>query len=300
MTNMTTTTVDRDAPFGFGAFTPLAPTFIAVVSTKARLIEELNKLASLLAPPTTLALEPGVYDFTGDFLQRFVIRGKNVTIEGKRGARVVLQNFGLILPVNVANNVLIQDLHFRSNGDRSTSPRDAIDLTAMVPTGLTTTTQSTALAARVRITHCSFDGYFDIGVYSRTYAGAPRLLATIDQCLFFDANPGKPADVINDVLAFTNRGAINFDSLEDPNRTGTKAPQLVGNARATVAYNVFVNVWRRCPRIATGNFGYVFNNFLYQWGFGNDGDGTQGTSTWSGMVVGGGRESSEGGPTEPR
>jgi hypothetical protein len=214
----------------------------------------------------------------------------------------VLQNFGLILSLKSIDNILIQDLLFPSDGT-ATGPRDAIDLDAeelpkpssgMPPTP-TTTTQST-VEAHVRITHCSFDGYFDVSVDSRSYAGAPRLLATVHQRLFFDADPGSPTTEDDQgVLAFTNRGAINFGSLEDPNATGANPPQLVGNARVTIAYNVFVNVWRRCPRIANGNFGHIYNNFLYQWGFGFnrklngvDLKGTKGTNTWRGMEVGGG------------
>ena len=49
--------------------------------------------------------------------------------------------------------------------------------------------------------------------------------------------------------------------------------RLTGNSAVTIAFNVFEDVWRRSPRIAqTGNFGHVFNNLLYHWGFGNNDD----------------------------
>lgn len=287
--NTTATTVDRDIPFGFGAFTPTGTAIDVAVPDKARLIEELNKLAVASAPATRLTLAANVYDFTSDAVQQFTIRAQNVTIQSAPDARVVLQDFGLLLEIDSIDNILIRNLLFRSDGSEETV-RGAIDMRAIEPTGPTTNTQVSTTAAHVRITHCSFDGYFDIAVDSRSYAGAPRLLVTIDQCLFFDATPGQPTRKINGVRAFTNRGAINFGSLEDPNRgNNPNPPQLVGNARVTVAYNVFVNVWRRCPRVATGNFGHIFNNFLYQWGFGNDEDKSgNGTSTWRGMEVGGG------------
>jgi pectate lyase len=285
----------RDNPFGFGAFTfPTQPTppgpDLLMATDVATLKAHLMTLADATRTRVTvLTLAANVYDFTSDPVQKYTIRAKNVTIQSAANARVVLQNFGLLLELDSIDNILIQDILFRSNGNRD-STHDAIELTANKPTGSTTNVQRTDVQAHVRITHCSFDGYFDICVDSRSYAGAPQLRATIDQCLFFDANPGKPntAPAGETILPFTNRGAINFGSLEDPNNRG--GAQLVGNALVTVAYNVFVDIWRRCPRIATANFGHIYNNFLYQWGIGSlpPGIATQGTNTWRGMEIGGG------------
>jgi pectate lyase len=285
----------RDNPFGFGSFTfPTQPTppgpDLLTATDVATLKPHLMTLGDATRTRVTvLTLAANVYDFTNESVQKYTIRAKNVTIQSAANARVVLQNFGLLLELDSIDNILIQDLLFRSNGNRD-STRDAIELTANKPTGSTTNVQRTDVQAHVRITHCSFDGYFDICVDSRSYAGAPQLRATIDQCLFFDANPGEPSTPLagETILPFTNRGAINFGSLEDPNNRG--GAQLVGNALVTVAYNVFVNIWRRCPRIATANFGHVYNNFLYQWGFGSRPPGTldKGTNTWRGMEIGGG------------
>jgi pectate lyase len=284
----------RDGPFGFGAFTfPTQPTPPGIALLTATDVATLKPHLEALADATrtqvtVLTLGANTYDFTSEAVQKYTIRAKNVKIKAAPDARVVLKNLGLLLELDSIDNILIQDILFRSDGMRAT-PHDAIDMTAIKPTGPTTSVPRSDLQAHVRITHCSFDGYFDICVDSRSYAGAPQLRATIDQCLFFDANPGKPTTPFpgDTILPFTNRGAINFGSLEDPSNPG--GPQLVGNALVTVAYNVFVNIWRRCPRVSTANFGHIYNNFLYQWGFGNEpGSSSNGTNTWRGMEIGGG------------
>src|SRR5204863_6257895 len=57
-----------------------------------------------------LTLAEGIYDFTREPVKTFTIRAKNMTIQGAAGARVVLQNFGLVLELDTIDNILIQDL----------------------------------------------------------------------------------------------------------------------------------------------------------------------------------------------
>ncbi|MFP5246846.1 MAG: hypothetical protein ACLGH0_09135 [Thermoanaerobaculia bacterium] len=291
---MDTSTNPLDSAFGFGAFTPVTtpPVVVKTITNKTQLKAALDAAAGIF-PPTNTVLRLSAsddYDFRNEALQTFIIRAKNVTIEAAPGQRVVLKNFGLLLALDGIDNILIQDLVFHSDGDADNA-RDAIKLFASErpapPPGTPPLTTQNTNAGSVRITHCSFDGYFDISIDSRSSAVSRRLLVTIDQCLFFDARPGRPKAVGNAVPEFVNRGAINFGSLENPADRG--GPQLVGNAYATVAANVFVDVWRRCPRVATGNFGHVYNNLVFRWGNGNfEDDEANKTNTWLGMAVGGG------------
>jgi hypothetical protein len=137
----------------------------------------------------------------------------------------------------------------------------------------------------VRITHCAFQGYFDIAIDSHSYRS--KLLATIDHCLFFDSQPGEPKAPLTkkeNFFPFANRGAINISSYIDERTKQRKQ----GNSFVTVAFNVFVDVWRRCPRVGfPGNFGHVYNNLVYRWGVGNkDIPAINGADTWNGMEVG--------------
>jgi len=154
----------------------------------------------------------------------------------------------------------------RKRSSHSQSARDAIEFLS------TATTSSAATTANVRITHCAFDGYYDIAIDSHVQSTGPRLLATIDHCLFFDANPGQPS---KGGATFVNRGAINF---------ANKVHNGMGNSTVTVANNVFIDVWRRTPRVAEGNQAQIFNNVLFRWGFGNNAnDPANMTNEWVGM-----------------
>lgn len=199
----------------------------------------------------------------------------------------MLKNITLRLDLASIDRVLIRGLVFQSGGRNG----DAIQLR---PADGAAETPGTTAKANVRIAYCSFDGYKDIAIDCRSSINFPQLLATIDHCLFFDSMPGQPdTPVVKNKLPFVDRGAVNFGSLETPqpdeNSTNTSQPQQPNNARVTVAQNAFFKVWRRSPRIANGNFGHIFNNVIYRWGFGNDADPpTNGTNTWRGIEIGGG------------
>jgi hypothetical protein len=234
---------------------------------------------SATATSTLITIAPGIYDFSADRV--LDVTGRKITIRRQTDGRVVLKNVKLHLHLDTIDQILIQGIVFRSDGNDDNA-RDGI---LLAPTEDLSSAPATATnMARVRITHCSFDGYYDIGIDSHTSTAFPRLLATIDHCLFFDADPGGPATLINGLPAFVNRGAINIGSLEGP---VTGGPQLASDSHVTVAYNVFVNVWRRCPRVSNGNFAHIFNNLLYHWGTGNDtNDKSNKTNSWLGVGVG--------------
>ncbi|MFL6247328.1 MAG: hypothetical protein ACJ74H_14960 [Thermoanaerobaculia bacterium] len=257
------------------------------VTNVGQLRSALNGLASPKKVAKAIIIHGGTYTFTHE---AFPIQASNVTIQARPGDLVTLQNVQFNVDVNYASNLLIQDLAFQS--DRSEAgARDAIVLD--IPEGSDAVSDSASRAAAVRITHCSFDGYFDIAIDSHTRSDRRLLAATIDHCLFFDSDPGKP-DTAQDgknALLFTNRGAINIAGV------AVSATQNLGNARVTIANNAFVDVWRRSPRIAEGTFGHIFNNLLFRWGFGNDADTTGDsqnsdtkTNSWVGMAGGGGEE----------
>jgi len=122
----------------------------------------------------------------------------------------------------------------------------------------------------------SFDGYFDIAIDSSVKTGRRALHGVIDHCFFFDTNAGEPDTFVtqNDkqVKIFTNRGAINISSAVHDG---------VGNSLFTISHNLFINVWRRQPRVAEGNRAHSFNNLFFRWGFGNDDDqAADGTNEW--------------------
>lgn len=285
------------AGVGFGGtVTGTAPsgttTTLVPVNDKATLKAALAPLATAGSGSTIIELDrpsgQNFYDFKDlrSDKQTFVIKGKNITIRAKAGARVVLKSIQFLIDVDNADNILIQDLNFRSDRDKNNA-RDAIVLDSPDVTtttnGVTTVTDplganNTTDQCHVRITHCSFDGYYDIAIDSHTRPDRPLLLATIDHCLFYDSAPGQAPSG----SSFVNRGAINIDS----NANVTAGSQrTVGHAYVTVTRNVFVDQWRRSPRIAVGNFGHIFNNLLYRWGFGDD---SASKSTWVGMTIGGG------------
>ena len=263
-----------------------------VVHDRAELVAELAK------PLDGKVIEIGArdggnYDFRNAGAgQQLVIAARNFTIRAQQNVNSVLQNVQLRVDLDRSDNILFENLTFRSDGAKDNA-RDAIVLVATRPAEGVTASGT----ASVRITRCSFDGHYDIAIDSQGVAGRPELLATIDRCLFFDSRPGRRGE---GQAKFFNRGAINItvaDAEDDGDENadddgsssnkaqGNEAPRPLGNSRVTVAYNVFIDVWRRSPRVAEGNVAHVFNNLLYRWGF------TESPSddpTWRGMEVGGG------------
>jgi len=266
--------------FGFGKDVVGAPAGTAetVVRTPAELTTAIANAATANASLITFA--GGEYNFDNEAI---LVRGRNITLKRQTDARVALNNVRLQLDVSSIDQILIRGLVFHSDGEAK-SARDAIELTPPDVVEVKTVGDGRS-KARVRITHCSFDGYYDIAIDSRSSDKFPQLLVTIDGCLFFDSNPGQPTTLIGDDPAFVNRGAINFGSRSGPGGAGH--PQLRNDAHVTVARNVFISVWRRCPRVANGNFGHIFNNLVYQWGVGNtENTKTNKTNAWVGMEVG--------------
>ena len=285
-------TSTSDAPFGFGQAVTgggnVAPT---PVQDSAGLAAALSALGDSDAPKT-IELGEGSYNFKGQNTQVFTIRARNLTIRAQAGKRVKLKNFKLVVDLARADNILIQDLAFRSDGAQD-SARDAISL-SVVGSDQPSPIAPPDVRSNVRITHCSFDGYYDIAIDSHTQFGRPRLLATIDHCLFFDSMAGKnppppgqaPPNPKKGPFLFVNRGAINISGLSEEGEN-----QVQGSSYVTVAFNVFVDVWRRTPRVAQGTVAHIFNNLLFRWGFGNNSDRVDAldpkrkTSSWVGINV---------------
>jgi pectate lyase len=255
---------------GFGQRVSLQPETARVnVSNRTTLKPALQALATASDTAQLLVLAGGTYDF--DDGKEFTIRRRNLTITAAEGETVILKNVKLSIDVDTSDNVLIQNIVFRADGSPDTA-RDAISLKSLgsaAPAGTTPT-------GSVRITRCSFDGYFDIAVDAHITVAHVRLLATIDHCLFYDQNPGRPKQKDRDGFRlFTNRGAINVSSSSN-----------AGNANVTIASNVFVDVWRRCPRVANGSKAHIYNNLLFRWGKGNTEDkASNHTNEWVGMVA---------------
>jgi hypothetical protein len=288
---MTATTTTEEGFFGFGAQATGAPqgTIITEPKTADQLRGVLQSLSVSGTPPRPffVSIAAGTYDFGGS---EFVIRTRRLTFQADPNARVVLKNITLRIDLASIDRVLIRGLVFQS--DRETSS-DAIRLRPADDATPPATPPTTK--ANVRIANCSFDGYKDIAIDCRSASTFPQLLATIDHCFFFDSDPGQPdTPIVKDKLPFVDRGAINFGSLETPRSPNedpntTNRPQQPNNARVTIAQNAFFKVWRRSPRIANGNFGHIFNNVVYRWGFGNDDDPPKhGSNTWRGIEIGGG------------
>ncbi|MBV8516549.1 MAG: hypothetical protein JO197_04010 [Acidobacteria bacterium] len=226
-----------------------------------------------------IELAAGTYDFTDLKKQdrTFTISGDPTTIRGRAGASVVVKNFQFIVNLDVRNRILIENIAFRSNGTKS-GTRDGMDLVATVPGD---NDRASREVSSMRITQCSFDGYLDISIDSHNIAGRPALLVTVDHCLFFDSHPGQYG--FGDT-SFKDRGAVNIDVA----RKTKKAARKPGNSKYTVANNVFLDVWRRSPRVAEKNFAHVYNNLLYRWGFTAPDSPDPKNKTWRGMEVGGG------------
>jgi hypothetical protein len=235
--------------------------------------EELRKALAQLKPdgPTVIEIVAGkdknAYDFgsgAGGTKQTIEVKARNLTL--RPSGAPVLKNVRLSLDCNVSDNILISDLVFRSEG-AADGARDAIDIVA--------SKQGEAnKVSRVRITHCSFNGYYDIAVDFNTDSEGPKVLATIDHCFFYDDVPGELGP---GKAPFKNRGSINISAKDAP----------LGNAFVTVANNVYIDVWRRQPRVARECFAHIYNNLLYRWGFTNK---PREEGEWRGMEVGGGKE----------
>ena len=243
-----------DAFFGFGALATGAPEGTTITSPKnlKQLQAALQSLSGAGSGPFFISIGAGEYDLGKT---EFIIRTKRLTLQAAPNARVVLKNLTLRVDLSSIDQVLIRGLAFQS--DRSTSS-DAIRLG---PSDDAKPTPGTTAKANVRIAYCSFDGFQDIAICSRSSINFPQLLATIDHCLFVDSKPGKPLSPLrNDKFPFVDRGAINFGSLETPGKADkgkkpTEPPQQPNYSRVTIAENAFVDIWRRTPRIANGNFG---------------------------------------------
>ena len=263
---------DAAVGFGQGVTGGAAAAAITAITSVAKLKKKLKDLGTgNTATVLELQGDGTAWDFGGKVLD---IGAQNLTIRGSSTA-FVLNNVTFAVDLDHASNILIQDLIFRGTGDKD-DPRDGITVEA---SNTPRNRGSVAAQSFLRITHCTFDGYYDIAVDTKSVFGKPRLYATIDGCLFFDSNPGLDGPGKS---TFINRGALNLSALNNRN----------ANSSFTVTRNVFVDVWRRSPRVAGGNFAHVFNNLLFRWGFTGPASKPNAlhalNNTWRGMEVGGG------------
>jgi pectate lyase len=174
------------------------------------------------------------------------ITARNLTIRGTGNA--VIERNQLAFDCRTADNIILQDLRFISNGNDD--PRDAITIDGTRGRGGT----------GFWIDRCVFQAYFDLSITTNTrdLAGAPPLLITISHCRFYDDNPNG--------AAHKNHGAIGIHG------TGGKTRDKATNAYATVCRNVFSKVRRRSPRSSHLTVVHAFNNVLLDWGTNNVGD----------------------------
>jgi pectate lyase len=260
-----------DPAVGFGKNVTGGGTAAATAVTSADMLKQKLKTLGRSVTPTVLELQGNgtVWNFGGKELK---IAASNLTIRASATA-FVLQNVKFIIDLDHATNILLQDLIFRG----TESKRDARDGVTIIATNLEKNENGVDAESEMRITHCAFDGYYDISLDTKSVLGRAGLFATIDSCLFFDSRPGLNGP---NNSTFVNRGALNLSALNKKN----------ADSRFTVTRNVFVNVWRRCPRIAGGNFGHIFNNLLFQWGFTSPGSPDSTDPTWLGMATGGGKD----------
>lgn len=255
-----------DGAFGFGANVFSGGTVVPV-SNKDELR---TALANADDSGTVILVKGGEnadFDFKG--AAPLPVTNRKITIRLKENSKAVLKNVLFAVALDTANDIVFEDLVFHSDGEGD--PNDAITIQATAPPDGSAPSND---VCRLRISHCTFDGYADIAIDTKTVVGRRRLLATIDHCLFFDARPGR--DGSND-KPFYNRGAINIASLQP----------LHGDSFVTIANNVYIDVWRRLPRVAGGNFVHVFNNLLYRWGYTKDNTDNR---TYRGIEIGGGDE----------
>jgi hypothetical protein len=272
----------NDGAFGFGQ--GVTGGSAAAAPTRVKNAAELRTALEALtpdSPPTIIELvgvppNENAFDFGSGIGKRQAVklRARGLTLRPFGG--VVLKNFRLAVDCDVSDNILITGLSFHSDG-AADGARDAIDLDSNGGAA------NAPPSSRVRITRCSFDGYFDIAIDVKTAPASPRLLVTIDHCLFFDSRPGLygPKGRKKEPATFVNRGAINFATDKEK---GVKD----ANAFVTIANNAFIDVWRRSPRIARGTRAHVFNNILFRWGITDPNSPEPNNGTWRGMEVGGG------------
>jgi hypothetical protein len=249
---------------------------ISDLASAQRELRALSTAPAANALPLTItvnALAAGAaYEFAHE---EFKIHYKNLTIVAASGGSVVFRNIQLSFDLDVCEMIRVESIAFFSDGTFAAA-RDGIELS---PMGTPPTPAPNTIS--VMIAHCAFDGYFDIAIDSRVRTDGPFLHATIDSCLFFDRMPGMPKTTITQggkqVYVFVNRGAINVSSVVHNGK---------GNSLFTIARNVFIDVWRRVPRVAEGNQAHFYNNLLFRWGIGDETtDGSLGTREWTGTVT---------------
>jgi pectate lyase len=262
--------MDGTEAFGFGQNVVVGTNKVTATSKSELKTKLANANADTTGNGTVIQIDGNAnakFDFDGEVL---AITGKKIAIRAKSGSKAVLENVQFAISLDTADHILLEDLVFHSDG--GSRPNDAITIRATGPAP----TPAATTFCNLRISHCTFDGYADIAIDAATLTGRPRLLATIDHCLFFDDRPGQRGARNTE---FIRRGAINIASLQ-PDR---------GNGDVTIAFNVYIDVWRRLPRIAGGNFAHIYNNLLYRWGYlKNDNDDDAGSNTYRGIEIGGG------------
>jgi pectate lyase len=185
-----------------------------------------------------------------------VIRAKNLTIRAD-GDAVIKRNH-LVFDCTQADNVLLTNLQFASDGD--SKPNDSISIDAKEGRGKT----------GFWIDHCTFEAYRDLSVTTNTRdkEGAPPLLITVSHCHFFDKDPDGAKHRDHGALGIHGTGRKDKTSK---NKDRTQQEDENTNAYATVYRNFFENVRRRSPRSSNRTFVHAFNNVLKQWGTSNPG-----------------------------
>ncbi|HWK88731.1 MAG TPA: hypothetical protein VNP72_02000, partial [Longimicrobium sp.] len=148
----------------------------------------------------------------------------------------------LVFDCRSADNIILRDLSFKSDG--TSDPHDCITIDA----------------TRGRhgkgfwIDHCEFEAYFDMNIVTNTrdQVGEPPLLITVSHCRFRDRDPGGGTD----------HGALGIHGSD---QLPAGADQRT-NAYATVYRNVFSHVRRRSPRSSHRTVVHAVNNILDEWG----------------------------------
>lgn len=218
--------------------------------TLAEAVATVNEASTRSAgyPPYEIVIATGSTSTTriSPNTKAHTITARNLTIRGE-GNAVIARN-QLAFDCRTADNIILQDLRFISNGNDD--PRDTITIDATQGRGGT----------GFWIDRCVFQAYFDLSITTNTrdLAGAPALLITISHCRFYDNDPNGEAH--------KNHGAIGIHG------TGGKTRDKKTNAYATVCRNVFSKVRRRSPRSSHLTVVHAFNNVLLDWGTDNASD----------------------------
>lgn len=200
-------------------------------------------------PATRIVIQSGITIKPNEL----IIQAKNLTITAE--ANTLIDTNELHFDCRFADNVLLQNLHFRGTPAKQEGARDAIFLDGLrgrQPVGFW-------------IDHCLFDAYYDLNITAKTpdISGAPPLLLTISSCRFRNENPNGEER--------RNNGAIGIAGGEEDgpdNRTT--------NTYATVTRNLFETVRRRSPRSSGLTIAHAFNNVLRRWGAENTDDQVNG------------------------